>query len=82
MGFISTSYSKDDKNIKIFDDQLKTTNQLKTLIKQYNIYKKNSDLKFELYDREELKGSFQGIQSSPVRLIYNKHPNMEMAMIY
>ena len=40
--------------------------QLRNLLEQYNIFKKNVDLNFDLCEREELKGLFIGTQSPTV----------------
>ena len=59
-GLIVTSYSKDDKNFKMFEKQLRN------LSEQYNIFKKNLDLNFDLCEREELKGLFIETQSTTI----------------
>ena len=63
-GFTVISYSKDNSNTKILDKNLKK------LKKEYKIFKNNSNLQFDLYERQELKGYLK-------KKILNRHMSAE-----
>ena len=64
-GFNVISYSKDNRNTRILEKNLKQ------LFEQYKIFKNNSDLKFDLCERPELKGYFLKLFSQHTHVCRN-----------